>query len=137
MTKAFDPTKPVQTRDGRKARILCTDFKDVWPIVAAVTTNTDIEVIRYYREGGLVARNCGPMSAMSALTDSLLDPDDLINIPERTSLWFNLYEPDLICGGYQSKDICNLRNKASRLTVLEIVYEDGKPVDVKLHKDEK
>jgi hypothetical protein len=23
----FDPSKPVQTRDGRKARVLCTDFK--------------------------------------------------------------------------------------------------------------
>ncbi len=136
MTKAFDPTKPVQTRDGRKARILCTDFKDVWPIVAAVTTNTDIEVIRYYREGGLVARNCGPLSAMSALTDSLLDPDDLINIPERTSRWvfINPYvgfdsKVQLLCDG----PLMNGEGVAK----LEIIFEDGKPVDVKLHKDEK
>lgn len=34
--KAFDPTKPVQTRDGRKARIICTDAKGVLPIIALV-----------------------------------------------------------------------------------------------------
>jgi len=32
----LDPTKPVMTRDGRKARILCTDRKDdEYPIIAA------------------------------------------------------------------------------------------------------
>lgn len=34
MTKTFDPTKPVQTRDGRPARIICTDRKGEFPIVA-------------------------------------------------------------------------------------------------------
>ena len=38
--KPFDPTKPVQTRDGRKARIICTDR--VWiggaPLVVLIDT---------------------------------------------------------------------------------------------------
>ena len=40
MTK-FDPTKPVQTRDGREARIICTDVerKGDWPIVALIKTS--------------------------------------------------------------------------------------------------
>jgi hypothetical protein len=34
----FDPTKPVQTRDGRKARIICTDVNNPdFPIVAVLT----------------------------------------------------------------------------------------------------
>lgn len=37
MTKKFDPTKPVQTRDGRKARIICTDVNHkFYPIMALV-----------------------------------------------------------------------------------------------------
>lgn len=32
----FNPEKPVQTRDGRKARIICTNFKSDKTIVAAV-----------------------------------------------------------------------------------------------------
>lgn len=32
----FDPTKPVQTRGGEPARILCTDKKGCLPIVALV-----------------------------------------------------------------------------------------------------
>lgn len=50
MTKPFDPTKPVQTRDGRTARILCTDYKakrhgrDIMrPILALVATRLDPE----------------------------------------------------------------------------------------------
>ncbi len=84
MTK-FDPTKPVQTRDGRYARILCTDFKDAWPIVAAVATPIGVEAIRYYRENGLVARNSVPLSATGAIAYPLVDPDDLINIPEQAT----------------------------------------------------
>lgn len=40
---AFDPTKPVQTRNGREARIICTDFKRKEPIVA---------LIEVYQDGG-------------------------------------------------------------------------------------
>ncbi len=36
----FDPSKPVQTRDGRKARVLCADLKGDYPI-GAVVTNPD------------------------------------------------------------------------------------------------
>ncbi len=36
--KPFDPTKPVQTRDGRKARIVCMNADNSrYPIVALVT----------------------------------------------------------------------------------------------------
>ena len=37
-TKTLDLTKAVQTRDGRKVRILCTDrIQGMWPVAALVT----------------------------------------------------------------------------------------------------
>lgn len=71
MTKKFDPTKPVQTRDGRKARIICTDVNDkYYPIMALVEDSDGTEYAvsstvdghaRYQRDGEL--------------------PQDLVNIP--------------------------------------------------------
>ena len=67
----FDPTKPVQTRDGRKARILCTDAKGGQPIVALVTTfdNEAEHVVRFRSDGGCYSRGADPVH-------------DLINVPE-------------------------------------------------------
>lgn len=48
----FDPTKPVQTRDGRKARILCTDVAGQFPIVAVITTDADKETVETFRSNG-------------------------------------------------------------------------------------
>jgi len=37
MSKQFDPSKPVQTRDGLPARIICTDAKCDFPIIGLIT----------------------------------------------------------------------------------------------------
>ena len=78
----FDPTKPVQTRDGRKARILCTDIKG-WnkPIVAAISRRDGSEFITNHNLNGQLA----------ATEESLTD---LVNIPE--TLWVNVYD-DCVC----------------------------------------
>ena len=70
----FDPNKPVQTRDGRKARIICTDAnKDSgnhYPIVALVTRHSRLEYAERFRADG----KCD---------DALFNrPMDLINIEE-------------------------------------------------------
>ena len=40
----FDPSRPVQTRDGRKARIVCVDMKrDHYPILALVENPNGLE----------------------------------------------------------------------------------------------
>ena len=49
----FDPNKPVQTRDGRKARIICTDalmFHS--PTIALVKGPDGWEKIYKYQEDG-------------------------------------------------------------------------------------
>ncbi len=65
--KEFDPTKPVQTRDGRKARIIFTDLKASQPLVVLVSRENGIEDIETYTIKG----------KRFLIGD---DPRDLINI---------------------------------------------------------
>lgn len=49
----FDPTKPVRTRGGRSARIVCTDMNCVNGPIAAVVSNGDgTEYLSYYEKDG-------------------------------------------------------------------------------------
>ncbi len=77
----LDPTKPVQTRDGRKARIIATDRNgSYYPIIALVSSkNSKEEIIVSYRPNG---------SEVDGLS---LRPLDLINVPEERELWVNVY----------------------------------------------
>ena len=70
----FDPTKPVQTFDGRKARIICTDKSGDYPIVALVTdTNDSDHIITFTMQG----KNIRRLSQ---------NEYDLVNIPERKEI---------------------------------------------------
>ena len=121
----FDPTKPVQTRDGRKARIICTDADDPrYPIVALSRSPVNgREIVNQHTIDGRLYGSGPEITA------------DLINIPERTRRWYNFYEPYRVRGSYPSKDFAITRRDPTRVALLEIIFEEGKPVDVKLHKD--
>jgi hypothetical protein len=67
--KPFDPNKPVQTRDGRKARILCADLRGIYPIVAVVDNEFTEDVARF--------------TATGHFWSDQLTHSDLINIPEK------------------------------------------------------
>lgn len=76
MTKPFDPTKPIQTRAGRAARIICADRRDPdgRTIVACFTLDVSPlgpEYVGVYLPDG--RKNVG--AGYSDL--------DLVNIPER------------------------------------------------------
>ena len=64
----LDINKPIQTRDGRKARIICTDRagEDEDTIVALIGKDEDPYT---YRSDGSYSENC--------------QPADLINVPEK------------------------------------------------------
>jgi hypothetical protein len=76
---AFDPTKPVQTRDGHAARVLAMDIKHPdFTIVAAVSCGDNYEVVgQYLRDGRATAG--GPIGR------------DLVNIPQKYVVWVNVY----------------------------------------------
>ena len=69
--------KPVCTRDGRKARIICFDKKDCKRIVALVQVNNETEVLYDYYNNGSVFHS-----------DS---DNDLMMLPEKKEGWVNVY----------------------------------------------
>jgi hypothetical protein len=81
----FDPTKPVQTRGGSKARIICTDRK--YPgggapfTIVAVVQESDYEAVHLFTVGGKIME-CG------------YNDGDLVNIPQRIQreVWVNVYQ---------------------------------------------
>jgi hypothetical protein len=75
---AFDPTKPVQTRDGRKARILCTDRDGNRPIVVLITNSLREEVSTRCRDGRLSLGHDGFRG-------------DLVNIPVKSTTYQSIY----------------------------------------------
>lgn len=79
MNKPFDPDKPCQTRDGRKARIICKDRRhQQYPIVALLEAGGVESQTSHTKDGWLY--DAGQSS-----------PHDLINIPERMEGWVNIY----------------------------------------------
>lgn len=77
----FDPTKPVQTRAGDSARIICTDRVGTRPIVALVKQDNTESVSTYTKDGFAY---CGESN-----------PNDLVNIPEKRLVWLNVYPNDI------------------------------------------
>lgn len=86
MEKKLDLTKPVQTRDGRKARIICTDFKslvsDDRTIVVLVQSKhlPNKEYPVFLRKDGRCLR-------------SLESCNDIVNVPPPTvKLWGAVFQ---------------------------------------------
>ena len=76
-----NPTRPIVTRDGRAARVLCTDrISDTWPVVALVRDEEGEEVRTFHENGECY------------LIDESPDPCDLFFAPERHEAWINMYE---------------------------------------------
>jgi|SRR5215471_6757454 len=78
--KPFDPTKPVQTRDGRVAEIVRTnvDHPD-YPILALIRSREGRqEGVQYTNEG----RRYG---------SGHVNGTDLVNVPEKIVRWVNFY----------------------------------------------
>ena len=133
MTK-FDPTKPVQTRDGRKVRILCTDARlsychnegiTMSPIVALIEDESEHgakdSVYFYTKEGSFYGTN-NP------------EPIDLVNIPERVVKYKLIHDSGYVGATYssiiQAKD--SQSNYAEIKSILKLTYEDGKVVETYL-----
>jgi hypothetical protein len=117
----FDPTKPFQTRDGRKARIICTDLKDSdgETIVALISFDDNHEEPGVYYADGRYYRHKE-------------SPDDLVNVPETESRWANVYTNG--SPGYASREIADHAARSGRLAVVELRIIDGKLVDCISHE---
>ena len=74
--------KPVCTRDGRKARIICFDRNDLYPIVALIECEDGKEMIGAYSKEG-----------QTEIYE--IKGTDLMMLPEKKEGWVNVYKHNL------------------------------------------
>ena len=117
-TSTFDPTKPVRQRNGRPARIICTDRKNArYPIMALLTDSQGNEV-------PVTRKIDGQFQTHERETD-------LVNIPER---WVHFVNLGLAYTDSLGTDALLFAATDNRgLPVLEIVTEGGTVVSTTIH----
>lgn len=97
-----NPSRKVVTRNGRNVRIICTDVKNKYPIVALLRKEDgeDESVITYTKNGEFVS--------------GISYKHDLFFSPEKHERWINLYEDnDSI---YASMDTFKTKEEAEALS---------------------
>lgn len=115
--KKFDPTKPVQTRDGKPARIMTTDCKnDNFPIAALIDYGNS-EIAEFYTIDGFLREDHQELDI------------DLVNCPEKHVRWLNVYSDGGI-GVYSSREIADkyasaLDKVVPRIACICIEFEEG------------
>lgn len=110
--------KPVCTRDGRKARIICFDAKDNLPIIALITNARGDESLARYKSNGRFT--------------NLNESDcDLMMLPEKRSGWVNVYNNPTTHNIYTSADVFESKEIAeeqgtqrNRIATCKITWEE-------------
>lgn len=111
-----NPSQKIMTRDGRKARILCTDMKNKQPVLALVTEE-DREDIHFYYQNGVWC-NDFPNHKL-----------DLVFAPTKKKGWINIFrcETDLYIGDvFETKEEAEKMGKLSKnyITTIKIEWEE-------------
>ena len=114
-----NPSRKVVTRDGRKARILCTDRKGDYPIIALVENCDSIdESVCSYDKNGIF------------YTSGISDNNDLFFAPEKHEGWINVYrnnDSHTYAGAvYDSKEDAEKRKTIyeNYVTTIKIEWEE-------------
>lgn len=121
--EAVKAGKPVCTRDGRKARIICFDSKNDprRPIVALVEHNDNELLYEYTIEG---------KERFSHI--STTGTSDLMMLPEKKEGWVNLYRDEESKRVYCGESIFSEREKAEK----HYEYNDTKVATVSINWEE-
>lgn len=108
--------KPVCTRDGRKARIICQDKKGNYPIVALIQDNENSEHIEYYTENGIFSNGGNNKNR------------DLMMLPQKKEGWINLCKNNhgdtLAAGVFPSREEAVSNCPPSYLGTIKIEWEE-------------
>ena len=114
-----NPSRKIVTRDGRNARIICTDAKNNYPIVALIETLNGKETLP-----------CGYKKDGTYLTGESLSCD-LFFAPEKHEGWLNIYRSErgfyLRGNPYKSKEKAEEVAKANYknfCTTVKIEWEE-------------
>jgi len=110
--RAFDPTKPVQTRGGLPARIIAADRKNDSDLpITALVLRHGTEYVEHFTSEGRHYHH--------------VDSDrDLINIPvkRRVEVWVNLYPVSEPCP-YMTRADADFMARAGRVACKKVVLE--------------
>lgn len=111
-----NPSQKVMTRDGRKARIVCTDMKNKQPILALITEGNR-EDIRFYSQNGVWCN------------DFLNHKLDLVFAPIKKKGWINIFrcKTELYIGDvFETKEEAEKMGKLSKnyITTIKIEWEE-------------
>lgn len=94
-----NPFRKLITRDKRKARIICTNKKGNYPIIALIEKNVNNEIVNYYYEDGRT----------SHINEDNLD---LFFAPEKKEGWVNIYREPFSCITYTGASIFKTKEEA-------------------------
>lgn len=78
--------KKYKTRDGDKVRILCTDMKGIFSVVAIVTDPEGIEDVKIFRENGLYfgkttsSKDLVEVTNIEAKANEMIDKMDILDL---------------------------------------------------------
>jgi hypothetical protein len=115
MTKQFDPTKPVQRRDGKSARIIATDAICYAPIIALITSDDGGEFVQFHFHDGEFAGKAP-------------DTYDLVNIPQKISGWINIYSnssPTYSIYLHNTREQADSSAYGGRIACIHVEFEEG------------
>lgn len=106
--------KPVCTRDGRKARIICFDAKCNKPIVALIYDCNKETVLQYLENGRFFVDQ--------------IDKYDLMMLPQKKEGWVNIYKDfeDTVCCVYptEKEALEDGETEKDYITTIKIEWEE-------------
>ena len=116
--------KPVCTRDGRKARIICFDYKgdaNAYPILALISTinlsGVPSEIIAKYTEDGRYAKY-----------NNVENNEDLMMVPEKKEGWVNIYKSGECYNvgdfSFSKEEIEQHKNQNNYIATVKISWEE-------------
>ena len=109
----IDFTKPVQTRDGKPVRVLCTDKAGGHCIVGIVQHDT-CDTVRTWTKDGLYWK-------------ASVSKYDLVQAPVKRSVWLNMY-PDRVIS-YKDKVNADMHAMQDRVACIEVHYTEGEGLE--------
>ena len=112
-----NPSQKVVTRDGRNVRIVCTNAKQDYPIIALVKINEETETTIYLKENG-------------RWNEGVEDEWDLFFAPTKKEGWVNIYDItriNCISRIYKTKEEAETIGKGCKsgyITTIKIEWEE-------------
>ena len=114
---SIDWDKPVQTRNGHKVRVLCTDMKAEFPVIVLIENEEGETLYSLDKDGRLWREKENEL--------------DIVNVPTTVTRWVNVY-PDEIGKPRKSKQEANyVEHTKDRIACVpvKITYTSGEGLD--------